>query len=175
MSKSRQRISSNDLNDLHGGVGPDRLDGDNGADVIAGGDGADILFGGNGNDVLYGYGAEDEDPLSGTIEAQLIASRLPPVVFLESPPGSPGLLFVVTLPGLVFVFDISGPAAVRLPAPALVLPFQAGQQLLGFTFHPDYADNGRVFVHYTSSTGTQRISEFTALDADSINPASERI
>ena len=158
-----------------GGVGPDRIDGGNGADVLAGGDGADILYGGNGEDVLYGYGAEDRDPLSGAIVAELIASRLPPAVFMESPPGQPDLLFVATLPGRIFVFDVSGPTAVRLPAPALVLPFQPGQQLLGFTFHPDYAQNGRLFVHYTSATGTQRISEYTALDVDTINPASQRI
>ena len=26
------------------------------------------------------------------------------------------------------------------------------------TFHPDYAENGRLFLHYTSATGTQRIN-----------------
>jgi len=144
---------------LSGGVGTDHLEGGNGADVISGGDGADILIGGNGSDVLYGYGAEDQDPLSGAITADLFANRLPPPVFLVSPPGSPNLLFVATLPGLIFVYDISGSNPVKLGAPALALPFQAGQQLLGFTFHPDYADNGRVFIHYTSATGTQRISD----------------
>ena len=122
-----------------GGVGPDQLMGGNGADVLSGGDGADTLSGGNGNDILYGYGPEDEDPLSGSITAELVASRLPPPVFLQSPPGQPGLIFVATLPGLVFVYDVSGAQPVRLPAPALVLPFVPGQQLLGFTFHPDYA------------------------------------
>jgi Ca2+-binding RTX toxin-like protein len=158
-----------------GAAGPDRLDGGNGEDVISGGDGADHLSGGNGDDILYGYGPEDENPLSGTITAELIASRLPPPVFLESPPGQPDLLFVATLPGLIFVIDVSGSSPVRLPVPALALPFQPGQQLLGFTFHPDYAENGRVFLHYTSATGSQRISEFTALDTDTINPGSERI
>lgn|GEM_PF-3649895 len=113
--------------------------------------------------------------MSGAITAALFASRIPPPVFLASPPGQPNLLFVATLPGLIFAYDISGSTAVKLAAPALALPFQPGQQLLGFTFHPDYAENGRIFVHYTSATGTQRISEFTALDADTINPASERV
>ena len=155
-----------------GGVGPDTIDGGNGDDVLSGGDGADILSGGNGDDILYGYGAEDVDPLSGAIIADLFATVMPPPVFLASPPGDPGLIFVATLGGLVFVFDVSGPTPVRLPAPALVL----GQgQLLGFAFHPDYADNGQVYLHYTSSTGTQRISEFTMLDADTISRTSENV
>ena len=162
-------------NVLSGGVGPDQLDGGKGDDVLSGSDGADILRGGKGDDILYGYGPEDVNPLSGAITADLVASRLPPPVFLASPPGQPGLLFVATLPGLIFAFDISGSGLVRLPAPVLALPFQPGLQLLGFAFHPDYAANGRVFLHYTTGNGTQRISEFTALDADTINPASERI
>src|SRR5688572_12094239 len=100
-----------------GGVGSDSLDGGNGADVLSGGDGADLLVGGNGDDILYGFGPEDVDPLSGAIIAELIASNLPPAVFMESPPGNPDLLFVATLPGRIFVFDVSSGAAVRLPAP----------------------------------------------------------
>lgn len=83
--------------DRDGGVGPDRLDGGKGDDVLSGGDGADILRGGKGDDILYGYGPEDVDPLSGAITADLVASRLPPPVFLASPPGQAGLLLVATL------------------------------------------------------------------------------
>lgn len=161
--------------DLAGGIGPDTIEGGDEADTISGGDGADILSGGGGDDVLYGFGPEDADPLSGSIRATLIADTLPPAVFLESPPGDPGLLFVATLPGLVFVLDISGPDPVRLPAPALVLPFGPGQQLLGMTFHPDHAENGRLFLHYKAADGNQRISEFTMQDRDTIDPMSERV
>jgi Ca2+-binding RTX toxin-like protein len=161
--------------DRTGAAGPDVIAGSNRADRLAGGDGADTLQGGNGDDVLYGYGAQDEDPLSGAITATLVAGGLPPVVFLESPPGSPDLLFAATLPGLIFVIDQSGPVPRRLPAPALVLPFEAEQQLLGLAFHPDYAENGKLYVHYNLESGEQVISEFTALDADTIDPASERV
>lgn len=161
--------------ELAGGVGPDGFTGGNFRDVLSGGDGADDLRGGNGNDVLYGWGAADTDPLSGAITATLVRGGLPPVVYLESPPGDPDLLFVATLPGRVFVIDQSGPTPQLLPAPALVLPFAPGQQLLGFTFHPDYAENGKLYVHYSTAAGPERISEFTALDADTIGPASERV
>lgn len=161
--------------DRSGGVGPDTIGGTSRADTLSGGDGADVLSGGNGNDILYGHGPDDVDPLSGAITATLVASGLPPAVFLESPPGRPDLLFVATLPGLIFVVDLSGPAPGVLPAPALALPFAPGQQLLGLTFHPDYAENGELYVNYSSADGTQIISQFTALDADSIDPASETV
>lgn len=162
--------------DLVGGVGPNLINGGNGHDVVSGGDGADILLGGNGNDILYGFGAEDRDPLSGAITAELIVGGGPPKLFLASPPGQPDLIFVATLPGLIFVYDVSGSTAVQRPMPALALfPPGTGQQLFGLAFHPDYAENGRIFLHYSTASGTQRISEFTASDADSINLTSERV
>ncbi len=161
---------------LFGSVGPDRLSGGNGADRLSGGDGADILRGGNGNDILYGFGAEDENPLSGAIEARLIADLGPPVTFLASPPGNPDLLFVSMLPGVVFVIDRSGPEPQLLPAPAIALgPVTQATQLLGFAFHPDYAENGRIFFHYARADGAQVIAEYSALDADTIDPASGEI
>lgn len=161
--------------EFSGGIGPDVLTGGDEADIISGGDGPDTLTGGGGDDVMYGFGPEDVDPLSGAITATLVADQLPPAVFLQSPPGDPDLLFVATLPGLVFILDISGPEPVRLPAPALVLPFAPGQELLGMTFHPDHAENGRVFLHYKAADGDQLVSEFTMLDRDTIDPASERV
>ncbi|MEM7789606.1 MAG: PQQ-dependent sugar dehydrogenase [Bacteroidota bacterium] len=58
--------------------------------------------------------------------------------------------------------------------------------LIGLAFHPDYAENGRLFVHYTAPVATSvpgervlltRISEFTrsATDPLAADPASERI
>jgi glucose/arabinose dehydrogenase len=48
---------------------------------------------------------------------------------------------------------------------------------LGFTFHPKFEQNGRVYVNYvTSGPERSRISEFTSTDGgDSFDPASERI
>jgi glucose/arabinose dehydrogenase len=41
---------------------------------------------------------------------------------------------------------------------------QAGgeQGLLGMAFHPDYASNGRVFLHYTNDDGNTRVDEYDA-------------
>ncbi len=51
------------------------------------------------------------------------------------------------------------------------------QGLLGLAFHPDYATNGRLFVHYTGSDGRTVVSEFSRDGADPLaaDPASERV
>jgi Ca2+-binding RTX toxin-like protein len=146
-----------------------------GSDVLSGGDGSNVLNGGNGNDVIYGYGPEDRDPLSGSITATLVASGLPPAVFLQSSPADPDLLFVATLPGLIFVIDQSSGSPVVSPAPALALPFETGQQLLGFTFDPEFESNHRVYLDYSAADGTQVVSRFTMLDANTVDPSSEQV
>jgi len=40
------------------------------------------------------------------------------------------------------------------------------QGLLGMAFHPDYANNGYFFVHYTDNSGDGQISRFTVDDTD---------
>jgi len=156
-------------------MGPDIIEGDDEAQTLSGRDGADVLRGGGGDDVLYGFGPEDQDPLSGAIIAALVASGLPPAVFLETVPGNPDLHFVATLPGLIFVIDTSGSEPMLLPQPALVLPFAPGQQLLGLTFDPGFETNGKLYLNYSAADGTQIVSQFTMLDGDTIDPASEQV
>ncbi len=54
---------------------------------------------------------------------------------------------------------------------------QGERGLLGLAFHPDFADNARLFVHYTDTGGTTVLSELRAAtaDADVVDPASERV
>lgn len=51
------------------------------------------------------------------------------------------------------------------------------QGMLAMAFHPNYASNGKVYVHYSNNGGDTVISEFTAADpADGEpDPASERV
>lgn len=54
------------------------------------------------------------------------------------------------------------------------------QGLLALAFHPDFESNGRFFVYYNAEggvfgEGVARIAEFSALDADRAEPASERV
>jgi len=49
--------------------------------------------------------------------------------------------------------------------------------LLGLAFHPDYPDDGRLFVNYTTPEGglTTRISELRASPGEGADPGSERV
>lgn len=54
---------------------------------------------------------------------------------------------------------------------------QGERGLLGLAFHPDFAANGRLFVHYTDVSGDTVLSELRAdpPDADAVDPATERV
>jgi glucose/arabinose dehydrogenase len=46
--------------------------------------------------------------------------------------------------------------------------------LLGFAFHPDYANNGRFFVYYTNNDYDQVVAEFNAPSPDDADESSEQ-
>jgi glucose/arabinose dehydrogenase len=54
---------------------------------------------------------------------------------------------------------------------------QGERGLLGLAFHPAYAENGRLFVHYSDTRGATVLSELRAdpPDADLVDPATERV
>lgn len=73
-----------------------------------------------------------------------------PIVVAHAP-GDPGRLYVATQQGRILVWD----GAAFLPTPFLdissIVNTSHGEQgLLGFAFHPDYAANGLLYVHYTN-------------------------
>jgi uncharacterized repeat protein (TIGR03806 family) len=89
-----------------------------------------------------------------------------PMLMLEAPDGS-GRLFVCERAGVVRVFPKAGD-----PAPGNVSTFldisttvrTSGEHgLLGMAFDPDYADNGRFYLHYSRNDagGAGRIARFT--------------
>ena len=88
-----------------------------------------------------------------------------------------GRLFVVEQRGTVRVLE----QGELLGEPYLDLQERTRAQgergMLGLAFHPDFAANGRLFVHYTDRGGTTTVSELRADDpADArIDPASERV
>lgn len=84
--------------------------------------------------------------------------------------------------GRLFVVEQRGTVAVWRPgaAPQRWLDLQArtraqGERgLLGLAFHPAFADNGRVFVHYTDRNGRTTLSELAADPAaNRVDPATE--
>ncbi len=89
-------------------------------------------------------------------------------------------LFIVERAGKIKIIDENGNglAIPFLDIDNLVISTggQSEQGLLGLAFHPDYANNGYYFVHYTNNSGDSQISRFT-VDANNpnfSNPSSEK-
>jgi len=105
------------------------------------------------------------------VELARVASGLSGPVDLQAPPGDTTRVFLVEKTGRIRILRNGA----ILPRPFLDLSSQvsggAEQGLLGLAFHPDYAGNGRFFVHYTDQNGDTRIVGFTvSADPDSANP-----
>jgi glucose/arabinose dehydrogenase len=151
--------------------GADVASGGVGNDLVAGGEGADRLFGGDGNDLLYGSRVGDSDPA----EARIIATRMGTElfdrpVFATSAPGDPDRLHVVEQHvGRIRILDTETGATE--PTPFLDLPDAslAGgseQGLLGLAFHPNYAENRRLFVFLTQADGDVEVRAYRRSPAD---------
>lgn len=89
-------------------------------------------------------------------------------------------LFVVERPGRIRIVRPDGttPAQPFLDISAQVLDAGGEQGLLGLAFHPNYAQNGFFYVHYTAGTGNgvSRIARFSVSgDPDVATPGSQVI
>ena len=79
---------------------------------------------------------------------------------LVAAPGSDEL-YVVEQPGRVVLLDGGGPGRTLIDIRDRVV--SGGEQgLLGLAFHPGYASNGRLFLHYTNREGDTRVDEYRA-------------
>ena len=125
------------------------------------------------------------------VEAELVVEGLASPVDLTSPPGADTRRFIVDQNGRVLILLPDDTIADEpfLDISDRVVELRDGFEergLLGFAFHPDFADNGRVFVHYSATLRdeapgnwdhTAVLSEFTVPEdtPDRADPASERI
>jgi glucose/arabinose dehydrogenase len=134
--------------------------------------------------------AQDAGPF-GHLELELVAEGFTSPIALASPPGD-ARRFVADQVGLVRIIDEDGSVLERpfLDISDRLVPFRPQgfdeRGLLGMAFHPNFARNGRFFVHYSaplrpggyaSLNHTTHISEFRVShrDANVIDHASERI
>ena len=108
-----------------------------------------------------------------SLELTRVASGLDAPVFLTAPPGEPRL-FVVEQRGRI---RIIAEGALRAdPFLDISSRVLAGGErgMLGLAFHPDYAINGRFYVHYTRLDGSSRIARFEVSgDPDAADAGSE--
>jgi glucose/arabinose dehydrogenase len=103
-----------------------------------------------------------------------IAQGLSKPVFVTAPPGD-SRLFVVEQTGAIRVIKDGS----LLAAPFLTINVNADgdeQGLLGLAFHPQYAQNGKLYVHYVvPGTNRIRIAQYTAPPAADTASGTEKV
>ena len=131
-------------------------------------------------------GAPD-NPSEASVRLEIVADGLTAPVALVPVPDDTGRLFVVEQTGTIRVLDVDGEllAAPFLDIRDQIVDLNPGYDergLLGLAFHPDYADNGRLFVYYSAPlraqapdrfNHTSRVSEFRGSDDDPHRAAPE--
>jgi glucose/arabinose dehydrogenase len=101
-------------------------------------------------------------------------------------PGSPlgvatagdgtGRLFVVDKRGRVWIVKDGARSSKPFLDIAAKVSNGSEQGLLGLAFHPDYRDNGRLFVDYTNTSGNTVVSEWhVSASADTADARSEKV
>jgi uncharacterized repeat protein (TIGR03806 family) len=114
---------------------------------------------------------------------------LPPfdlALWVGTAPGDDSTMFVVEQDGVIHAFD-NDPEVSSTEVFLRISPFRNGREegLLGLAFHPDYADNGRFFIAYSSNIGCPPgapgavvrcnvVSELRRESARRADPTSER-
>ncbi len=141
------------------------LNGGPDADILTGNGGADTLNGGDGDDILYGHSAG----ASSSINVTVAATGFSQPVAAASTAADPGFLYIVEkASGVVWRVDAAtGTRTTFLDIPNGEFLSNDERGVLGITFHPDYAENGRFFVYLTDAEGDIQVREYTR----SANPA----
>src|SRR5215210_8268707 len=106
-------------------------------------------------------------------DVERIASGLNRPVWVGAAPGDPGALWLLEQPGRV-VRIVDGRRTTLLDLSSQVLT-AAEQGLLGIAFHPDFATNRRLFLHWSDRRGDTRVAELRARGSlDAIRPTPVR-
>lgn len=93
-------------------------------------------------------------------------------LWLGTAPGHDDLFFVLEQSGRVLHFDPANPAETTVFYQRPVSRNHNEEGLLGLAFHPDYAQNGRLFISY--SAANPRRSVIAEVQRDPMNPLQAR-
>jgi hypothetical protein len=91
---------------------------------------------------------------------EVIGSGLDRPMFLASPPGDPTRIFIAERPGRVRVFQNGALLATPFLDFSGNVSIDGERGFLSFAFHPNYAQNGLVFVHFTDPSGSIVVERF---------------
>jgi len=163
-------------NVLDGSGAADTIDGAGGGDRLFGGLGADAIFGGAGDDAIWGFGVSTPAPDEVGITASRILTGLNRPVFATFAPssqtsnyGAPALdtnrLFIVEAhTGQIRILDLTTNALRATPF-LDIADSEIGQGseegLLGLAFHPQFASNGKFYVHMVNAAGNIEIRQYS--------------
>jgi glucose/arabinose dehydrogenase len=96
-----------------------------------------------------------------------LSGSLDSPVSAKSPPGRPDDLFVVEQGGTIRIVNAGGVVDAPFLDISDLIQCCGEEGLLGVAFHPDYATNGRFFVHYSNQgNGDSTVMEYHRSDAD---------
>jgi len=112
-----------------------------------------------------------------TMSVTRIANGFSAPVFATTAPGDPNRMFVVEKnSGEIEIVDLN--TGVRNATPFLTvanITNNGERGVLGLAFHPDYANNGKFYVHNSGSNGQTEIREYNRQSADVADPNSGTI
>ncbi len=113
------------------------------------------------------------DPRRVTIALEQVGSGFSGPLYVTHAGDGSGRVFVVEKRGVIRLLE---DGRTFLDISDRVRSSGSEQGLLGLAFHPDFAANGRFFVHYSDLNGNTVISRFElGLDADAADPGSEEV
>jgi glucose/arabinose dehydrogenase len=101
-------------------------------------------------------------------DVERVATGLNRPLWVGAAPGDPGALWVLEQPGRVV--RLAGGARTTLLDISDQVLLGAEQGLLGIAFHPDFATNRRLFLHWSDRRGDTRVAEFRARRDHTIEP-----
>jgi len=117
------------------------------------------------------------DPTGLALELVPFADGLESPVYVTGDGSGTGWLYALEQAGRIVALSPDGDVS-TVPVLDIRDRITAGgeQGLLGVALHPDFRDNGRLFVNYTrAEDGATTISEFLVGDAGTADPAGERV
>jgi glucose/arabinose dehydrogenase len=102
-------------------------------------------------------------------DVERIATGLNRPVWVGAAPGDPGALWVLEQPGRVV--RLVGAERITVLDLSAEVRTGAEQGLLGIAFHPDFATDRRLYLHWSDRNGDTRVAEFRAAgDLRTIEP-----
>lgn len=110
------------------------------------------------------------------LSAQQFADGFLELTFLTNAGDGTGDLYVVEQRGKVYRMTADGAVDKTTPFLDIVNEVSCCDErgLLGVAFHPDFADNGRLFVDYTNVAGNSVVAELNLGADGNVDPESER-